>query len=188
MEQWGLAEKANAYFSSLSGGQRQRLFIALALVNHPEVIFLDEMTTGLDLAARHIAWNLIKEIRANGTTVVLVTHFMDEAEELCDRLAIVDKGKIMALDSPRKLIANFSTNIRTVFSYSGNDLSWLEDITQVKKVTRMGTNVEVEGTGAVASLVAAALVNHGIIPDDLQIRQPSLEDVFLNLTGQRIEA
>ena len=113
---------------SLSGGQRQRLFIALALVNHPEVVFLDEMTTGLDPVARHTAWDLIKEIHNNGTTVVLVTHFMGAAEELCDRLAIVDNGKILALDSPSKLISNFSTNFRAAFSHKGNDLSWLRDI------------------------------------------------------------
>src|SRR5271157_3995276 len=110
MKEWDLEEKANASFSSLSGGQKQRLFIALALVNHPEVVFLDEMTTGLDPAARHSAWDLIKEIRANGTTVVLVTHFMDEAEELCDRLAIIDKGKLVALDSPAGLTTKYATN------------------------------------------------------------------------------
>jgi ABC-2 type transport system ATP-binding protein len=187
MTQWDLEGKANASFSSLSGGQRQRLFIALALVNHPEVVFLDEMTTGLDPAARHLAWDLIKEIRASGTTVVLVTHFMDEAEELCDRLAIIDKGKIVALGSPRGLTAKFATSVRVAFSYSGNDLSWLREISQVKKVTHVGTTVEVEGMGTVVPLVAAALVNHGIVPDDLRTRQPSLEDVFLTITGHRIE-
>ena len=96
LEQWGLAEKRKAGFHSLSGGQRQRLFIALALVNNPRVVFLDEMTTGLDPAARRVAWDLIRAIREKGTTVVLVTHFMDEAENLCDRVAIVDRGKIVA--------------------------------------------------------------------------------------------
>lgn len=187
MEQWDLAEKANASFSSLSGGQKQRLFIALALVNHPEVVFLDEMTTGLDPVARHVAWNLIKEIRDSGTTVVLVTHFMDEAEELCDRLAIVDKGKIIALDSPGRLISNFATNIKVAFDYSGNDLHWLGNISQVKKITRSGMTIEVEGVGPVLQMVAAALFNHGIIPIDFRIKQPSLEDVFLSLTGHQIE-
>ena len=187
LKQWDLVGKANASFSSLSGGQRQRLFIALALVNHPEVVFLDEMTTGLDPAARHVAWDLVKEIRAGGTTVVLVTHFMDEAEELCDRLAIVDNGKIVALDSPGGLITKFANNVRVAFSCSANDISWLRDIAQVKKVTRMGMTIEVEGTGAVVPLVAAALVNHGIVPDDLRVKRPSLEDVFLTITGHRIE-
>jgi ABC-2 type transport system ATP-binding protein len=186
LEQWDLAEKANASFSSLSGGQRQRLFIALALINHPEVVFLDEMTTGLDPVARHVAWDLIREIQSNGTTVVMVTHFMDEAEALCDRLAIVDGGKIVALDSPSGLTKKSAVSIKTTFSYSGHDLSWLRDMDEVKNVTRKGTTVEVEGTGAIASLVAAALVNRGIVPDDLRIKQPSLEDVFLTITGRRI--
>lgn len=187
MVQWDLAGKANATFSSLSGGQRQRLFIALALVNHPEVVFLDEMTTGLDPVARHVAWSLIKEIRDSGATVVLVTHFMDEAEELCDRLAIVDKGKIAALDSPGRLVAGFATSVRVSFDYSGEDIQWLGDISQVKKVTRSGTTVEVEGVGPLLQTVAAALFNRGIIPADFRIRQPSLEDVFLSLTGHQIE-
>jgi ABC-2 type transport system ATP-binding protein len=187
MKEWDLQGKANASFSSLSGGQRQRLFIALALVNHPEVVFLDEMTTGLDPAARHVAWDLIKEIRAGGTTVVLVTHFMDEAEELCDRLAIIDKGKLVALDSPFGLTSKYATNVTAAFSYSGNDLPELEEISQVKKVTRKGTTIEVEGIGSFVSLVAAKLVNHGIVPNDLRTRQPSLEQVFLTITGHGIE-
>jgi ABC-2 type transport system ATP-binding protein len=164
------------------------LFIALALVNHPEVVFLDEMTTGLDPAARHVAWDLIKEIRANGATVILVTHFMDEAEELCDRLAIINEGKILALDSPTGLTSKYSTNVSAAFSYNGNELPSLEDIPQVKKVTRKGALIEVEGIGSFVSLVAAKLVNHGIVPNDLRTRQASLEDVFLTLTGHRIEA
>jgi ABC-2 type transport system ATP-binding protein len=187
LQQWDLSEKANASFSSLSGGQRQRLFIALALVNQPEVVFLDEMTTGLDPVARHVAWDLIKEIRAGGTTVVLVTHFMDEAEELCDRLAIVDKGKIVALDSPAGLTRKSASSVRTSFICDGCDISWLKDISEVKTVTRKGTKVEVEGTGTVASHVVAALVNRGIVPVDLRIKHPSLEDVFLTITGHRIE-
>ena len=103
MKDWDLESKANASFSSLSGGQKQRLFIALALVNHPEVVFLDEMTTGLDPVARHIAWDLIKEIRANGTTVILVTHFMDEAEELCDRLADREQRQAAGVGFPTRV-------------------------------------------------------------------------------------
>src|SRR3990172_8079277 len=99
MEQWGLADKRNAAFASLSGGQRQRLFVALALVNDPEVVFLDEMTAGLDPAARRVAWGLIRAVRDRGKTVVLVTHYMDEAEQLCDRVAIIDRGRIAALDT-----------------------------------------------------------------------------------------
>jgi ABC-2 type transport system ATP-binding protein len=186
MEQWGLAEKDKATFSSLSGGQRQRLFVALALVNKPEVVFLDEMTTGLDPAARRTAWDLIRAIREQGTTVVLVTHFMDEAEQLCDRLAIVDRGRIVASDTPNGLITTYADLIRVIFSTDHPDISWLEEIPQVSRVTRHGQRVEVEGKGPVLALVAAALVNHGITPTDLRAEQPTLEDVFLAITGHTV--
>jgi len=183
LEQWGLADKRKAGFHSLSGGQKQRLFIALSLVNNPEIVFLDEMTTGLDPAARRVAWDLIRAVRGRGTTVVLVTHFMDEAENLCDRVAIVDKGKIIASDSPQGLIAAHATSVRVIFSTDKPDLPWLDQVAGVKKVARHGNRVEVEGTGPLLALVAAALVEHGIVPPDLRIEQPSLEDVFLRVTG-----
>ena len=187
MKQWGLAEKRKASFSSLSGGQRQRLFVALALVNDPKVVFLDEMTAGLDPAARHVAWDLIRAIRDRGTTVVLVTHFMDEAENLCDRLGIVNKGRIAAQDTPQGLITTYANQIKVIFSTDHADLSWLERIPQVRRVARHGPRVEVEGTGAVLALVAASLVEHGITPADLRLEQPTLEDVFLKITGYGAE-
>jgi ABC-2 type transport system ATP-binding protein len=183
LEEWGLAEKQKASFSSLSGGQRQRLFIALALVNNPRLVFLDEMTTGLDPAARRVAWDLIRTVREHGTTVVLVTHFMDEAEKLCDRVAIVDHGKIAAIDTPQGLITEHASEVRVVFTTEQLDLTWLDEIPEVRKVARTGPRVEVEGSGPVLALVAAALVQHGITPSDLRVEQPSLEDVFLKLTG-----
>jgi ABC-2 type transport system ATP-binding protein len=183
LEQWGLAEKRKASFSSLSGGQRQRLFIALALVNNPELVFLDEMTTGLDPAARRVAWDLIRAIRDRGTTVVLVTHFMDEAENLCDRVAIVDHGKIVASDTPQGLITRHASEVRVIFTSEKTDLLWLEKISGVIRVARKGPRVEVEGSGPVLALVAAALVEHGIVPADLRVEQPTLEDVFLKVTG-----
>jgi ABC-2 type transport system ATP-binding protein len=183
LEQWGLSEKQKASFSSLSGGQRQRLFIALALVNNPRLVFLDEMTTGLDPAARRVAWDLIRTVREHGTTVVLVTHFMDEAEKLCDRVAIVDHGKIAAIDTPQGLITEHASEVRVVFTTEQLDLTWLDEIPEVRKVARTGPRVEVEGSGPVLALVAAALVQHGITPSDLRVEQPSLEDVFLKLTG-----
>jgi len=186
LKQWGLAEKQKASFSSLSGGQRQRLFVALSLVNNPEVVFLDEMTTGLDPAARHVAWDLIRAIRDSGTTVVLVTHFMDEAEELCDRVAIVDRGKIVASDTPRGLITTHAGEVRVIFTTEQTELSWLSEIPDVRKVVRIGPRVEVEGSGPVLALVAAALVKHGIVPADLRVEQPTLEDVFLKLTGHSV--
>ena len=115
LKQWGLADKRNAAFGNLSGGQKQRLFIALALVNDPEVVFLDELTSGLDPQARRATWELVRTIRAQGKTVVLVTHFMDEAEHLCDRIAIVDRGKIIALDTPAGLVKALDEERRIVF-------------------------------------------------------------------------
>jgi ABC-2 type transport system ATP-binding protein len=187
LSQWGLAEKRNASFSSLSGGQRQRLFIALALVSDPELVFLDEMTTGLDPAARRIAWDLIETIRDRGTTVVLVTHFMDEAERLCDRVAVVDHGKIIALDTPRGLVARYDPLEQVVFSAPGQDVEWLLSVPGARRVTRRGPRVVVEGTGPLVAYVGAALVERGLIPDDLRVIEPSLEDVFLTLTGHLVD-
>jgi ABC-2 type transport system ATP-binding protein len=183
LEQWGLAEKRKASFASLSGGQKQRLFIALALANNPKVVFLDEMTTGLDPAARRVAWDLIRAVRERGTTVVLVTHFMDEAEKLCDRVAIIDHGKIIAADSPQRLITQYAGEVRVIFSTEKADLAWLEKVPGVSRITKKGPRVEVKGSGPLLALVAAALVEHGIVPEDLRVEQPTLEDVFLKLTG-----
>ncbi len=187
LQQWGLGEKRKASFANLSGGQRQRLFIALALVNNPRVIFLDEMTTGLDPAARHVAWDLIREVRQQGTTVVLVTHFMDEAERLCDRLAIIDHGRVVAQDTPHGLIANNVRESRVVFTADHEDLSWLNGVPGVRTVVHSGPRIEVTGTGPLLALVAAALVEHGIAPLDLRVERPSLEDVFLKITGHIME-
>ena len=185
MRQWGLADKGKTSFSHLSGGQRQRLFIALALVNKPEVVFLDEMTTGLDPAGRRVAWGLIEAIRNQGTTVMLVTHFMDEAEQLCDRLAIVDKGKIVALDTPQRLIDTYASQARILFSTEQPDISWLDEIPNVSQVERKGHMVEVDGSGPLMVMVAAALRDHDILPTDIRVERPTLEDVFLKLTDGR---
>jgi ABC-2 type transport system ATP-binding protein len=113
LREWGLEDKRKADFVSLSGGQKQRLFIMLALINRPKLVFLDEMTTGLDPQARRSTWELIRKVRASGTTVVLVSHFMDEVEVLCDRIAIINKGTIAALDTPKALIAALPPQHRT---------------------------------------------------------------------------
>ena len=184
LEQWGLAEKRKASFHSLSGGQKQRLFIALALVNNPRVVFLDEMTTGLDPAARRVAWDLIRAVREKGTTVVLVTHFMDEAENLCDRLVVVDKGKIVAGDTPQGLINRYAGEVRVICTAPDTALPWLKNIPGVTSAQATGQKIEVSGSGPILALTAAALVEHGIIPDDLHMEQANLEDVFLKLTGR----
>ena len=114
MDRWGLNGQARTPFSKLSGGQRQRLLVALALINRPELVFLDEMTTGLDPAARRVAWQLVREIRSEGATVLMVTHFMDEADALCDRIAVIDQGKVVALDTPQGLKAGVGS-LKVVF-------------------------------------------------------------------------
>ena len=186
IEQWGLKEKRNAAFGTLSGGQRQRLLIALALVNNPKIVFLDEMTTGLDPAARHVTWDLIKAIRDRGTTVILVTHFMDEAENLCDRIAIMNNGKIAAMDTPQKLINTYGNIIKVIFSTERTDIDWLKAVPHVHNFSRHGQRVEVEGDGPVLAMVAAELVKHGIVPIDLRKEQANLEDVFLKITGRSV--
>ena len=188
LRQWGLADKRKASFANLSGGQRQRLFIALALVNNPRVIFLDEMTTGLDPAARHVAWDLIREVREQGTTVVLVTHFMDEAEKLCDRLAVIDRGRVIAVNTPHGLIAEHVKEVRVVFASEHSNLSWLIEVPGVESVVHIGSRIEITGTGPLLALVAASLVEHGIVPPDLHVERPTLEDVFLKITGKIPEA
>jgi len=187
MADWGLGEKQNAPFGTLSGGQRQRLLVALALVNGPELVFLDELTTGLDPAARRAAWSLVERIRSRGTTVILVTHFMDEAERLCDRVAVVDRGRILALDSPQGLIDAQPVATRVRFSTDRAGLDWLAAVPGVSTVERRNAQVSVTGSGPLLALVATALVEHGVAPLDLRGERPNLEDVFLRLTGGPIE-
>jgi ABC-2 type transport system ATP-binding protein len=187
IDQWGLAEKRNAHFSELSGGQRQRLFIALALVNDPQVVFLDEMTTGLDPVARHVAWSLIEAVRARGTTVVLVTHAMEEAERLCDHVAVMEAGRIVTIDTPSGLIAKHTREVTVRFDTGGYDVSWLSAIPTVVAVSEHGGQAAVTGCGAVLVDVAAALAGHGLRPADLRVNQPSLEDVFLEITGHALD-
>ncbi|MGD2103244.1 MAG: ABC transporter ATP-binding protein [Acidimicrobiia bacterium] len=180
---WGLSEKSDARFGNLSGGQQQRLFVALALVNDPQLIFLDEMTTGLDPASRRVAWELIRRIRERGTTVVLVTHFMDEAETLCDRLVIIDGGHVIAEGSPQRLIDQHGDGVSVRFTASGGDFGWLMSVPNVRDVRSDNDRHEVIGDGPVLAHVAAALVERGMAPTDLRVERPSLEDVFLSLTG-----
>ena len=189
LEQWGLADKRNTGFKGLSGGQKQRLFIALALINDPEVVFLDELTTGLDPQARRATWDMVRAIRDHGKTVVLVTHFMDEAEALADRIAIINGGKVVALDTPKALIDSLKTGSAVTFSnVNGFDPSLLESVEGVSTVVQQNGHVVVSGTGPLLAHVATALAKHNITPSDLSVSQPDLEDVFLALTGKTIRA
>ena len=187
LEDWGLTEKRKTNFKNLSGGQKQRLFIALALLNDPELVFLDELTTGLDPQARRATWDAVRAIRDQGKTVVLVTHFMDEAEELADRIAIIDQGQVVALDSPQALIQNLQAGMRVRFTnYNGYDPQQLRRVDGVTHVEQRGKQVIVQGNGALLAHVATALAAHNVTPSDLRVEQANLEDVFLALTGRNI--
>ena len=186
IDQWGLRGKERTSFADLSGGQQQRLFIALALINQPDVVFLDELTQGLDPAARRVAWGLIRAARDQGTTVIVVTHFMEEAEALCDRLAIIDGGRVIALDTPQGLIAQHGGAITVTFSSAEPELAWIERLPVVERVVRHGSRVEVAGGSTVVPLVAAELVQRGIVPDDFRVIQPTLEDTFLAFTQREV--
>ncbi len=186
LARWRLEEQRDQAFDSLSGGQRQRLFIALAFVNSPELVFLDELTQGLDPQARRATWDLIREIRHDGTTVVLVTHFMDEAEHLCDRVAVVDDGRVIAVDTPQGLIDGLGLASVVRFTTPEPDLGWVNGLDVVESLTRQGDAVEIRGTGPLLALVASELVAHGIVPLDLRVDRPTVEDAFLALTGRKI--
>ncbi len=187
LEQWGLKEKCYARFKQLSGGQKQRLFIALALVNRPELVFLDEITTGLDPQARRATWDLVRGIRDRGTTVVLVTHFMDEAEKLCDRLAIVDGGRVVALDSPAALVRGLGaqSNVR-LGGLDGFHPGSLREVPGVTRVEREGEDVVVYGGGALLARVVVELDRRGVVPSGVSVGRPTLEDVFIEKTGRTV--
>ena len=188
LEQLGLADKRNAPFAKLSGGQKQRLFIALSLVNDPELVFLDELTTGLDPHARRSMWDLLLDIRKHGKTIVLSTHFMEEAERLCDRVAIIDRGRIVALDSPRNLIRGLGGASRLSFAVEGNyDFAPLNALATVTRVEAKGEQLTVYGSGSeMAADVMNSLATNGVRFRDLKTEQSTLEDVFLALTGREM--
>jgi ABC-2 type transport system ATP-binding protein len=184
MDAWGLSPKRDAKFGNLSGGQQQRLFVALAVVNAPRLVFFDEMTTGLDPMSRRATWDLVRQVRDQGATVVLVTHFMDEAEELCDRVAVINEKRVVAIDTPGGLVDQFGGGATVTFSTDAGDLGFLDHLAEVDGVRRQGRRITVTGHGALLASVAAALVNHGLKPIDLASHRPSLEDVFLMITGE----
>ena len=186
LEQLGLSEARNTAFAKLSGGQKQRLFVALALVNDPDLVFLDELTTGLDPQARRGVWDLIGSIRNRGKTVFLTTHFMEEAERLCDRVAIIDHGRIVALDSPEGLIRNIGAESRVVFiAAAGFDPGTLQGLGSVSRVEVIGDRVIVSGReDRLIVDVVNALNGRGWRFRDFRTEQPTLEDVFLALTGR----
>jgi len=188
LQQLDLVDKRSTAYAKLSGGQKQRLFIALALINDPELVFLDEITTGLDPQARHNMWDLVRSIRDEGKTILFTTHFMEEAERLCDRVAVIDKGNIVALDSPENLVRSLGAENRLVFTVEGSlDIQRLQSLSTVTRVATLGTRVTVYGLGSsMVGDVVGVLSAEKIQYRDLRTEQPSLEDVFLKLTVHEI--
>jgi ABC-2 type transport system ATP-binding protein len=181
----GLSAKRGDYYRSLSGGQRQRLSVALALIGRPRIALLDEMTTGLDPQARRDTWELIEGIRDRGVTIVLVTHFMEEAERLCDRVALIDSGRVVALDTPASLAARARGGKSVRFLPSAPfDETLLTDRPEVSRLEHEGQHVVVTGTGELVNVVILTLAAAGLTARDVQLDSSSLEDAFVKLTGK----
>jgi ABC-2 type transport system ATP-binding protein len=188
LEQLGLIEKRNTWFMNLSGGQKQRLFIALALINDPEVVFLDELTTGLDPQARRAIWDLVRGIRERGKTVFLTTHLMEEAERLCDRVAIIERGRIIDMDTPERLIARHCPE-RTVVLITDDPTAeaHFKTIPRVEDVIRKDKRFTIRGrSDDLVTEVIHCLSENQIRVTDFRTILPNLEDVFIKLTGHSI--
>ena len=182
----GLEEKRNDSFEQLSGGQKQRLSIALALVGRPDILILDELTTGLDPEARRSIWQYIEQVRERGVTILLVSHFMEEAERLCDRLAVLQNGRIVALDTPAGIVAKVGGEQRVRFRPSVPLAeSLLAELPEVQRVTRHGETITVAGTGNLLQAVASTLARSQIIAHELRVEQATLDDAFITLTGAK---
>lgn len=187
LEQLGLADKRNARFMTLSGGQKQRLFIVLALINDPEVVFLDELTTGLDPQSRRAIWELVRGIRARGKTVFLTTHLMEEAERLCDRVAIIEHGRIIDMDSPEALIRRHCPEKSVVLVT--DDPAAPDQLREIpnSSVSVKGATISVSGTGdELVAEVIHCISENRIRVTDFRTVLPNLEDVFIRVTGHSI--
>jgi ABC-2 type transport system ATP-binding protein len=186
LDQLGLADKRNAWFMNLSGGQKQRLFIALALINDPEVVFLDELTTGLDPQARRAIWELVRGIRERGKTVFLTTHLMEEAERLCDRVAIIERGRIIDIDTPQRLVDRHCPERTVVLATSDPAAEGrFRSIPRIESVVRSDLQFTIRGRGDdLVTEVIHCLSESRIRVTDFRMIVPNLEDVFLKLTGR----
>jgi len=182
-----LADHLKRYYRSLSGGLKQRVSIALALVGRPQLAVLDEMTTGLDPQARRDTWELIDTVRDRGVTILLVTHYMDEAERLCNRVALFDQGKVVAIDTPEGLAgrAGVAKRVRFVPSRPFDD-ALLTRLPEVSCLERDGNHVDVTGSGDLANAVILTLAANGVTANDLHLDTANLEDAFVALTGRHI--
>jgi ABC-2 type transport system ATP-binding protein len=182
LERLGLADKAQARYKKLSGGQKQRLAIALALVGRPDVVVLDELTTGLDPHARRETWELVEQVRDAGVTVLLVTHFMEEAERLCDRLALIDRGRVVAVDTPAGLAERTGGQRMRFRPSSPIEDAELLALPEVDSLTRHGQQLELAGGANLVQAVTSLLARRQIIAVGLRIEQSSLDDAFISLT------
>ncbi|HKF30946.1 MAG TPA: ABC transporter ATP-binding protein [Jatrophihabitantaceae bacterium] len=183
LDRFGLIERRDSAFASLSGGERQRLFLVLALLNRPQLVFLDELTQGLDPTARRNVWAAVGQLRDEGATVVLVTHELDEAEALCDRVIAMRAGQVLDAGPPADLVnrhAKWAT-VRFSWSVADSTLAELGDLVGVQSVRRVGERVEVRGDRRVIAYVGADLVRRGAVPDDLTVEVPDLESALLRL-------
>jgi ABC-2 type transport system ATP-binding protein len=180
LDELGLTDRSAARFEQLSGGQKQRLSVALALVGNPQIAILDELTTGLDPHARRDTWEVVERIRARGVTIVLVTHLMEEAERLCDRIALIDAGRVVATGTPAELVGRATAEQVLRFRPSAPVPAGLLD--GFGTATARDGELEVRGTGNVVQDVLVALDRHGIRPEQLRVEQSSLEDAFVALT------
>jgi ABC-2 type transport system ATP-binding protein len=186
VEALGLGAKRNAYYRSLSGGQRQRLSVVLALIGQPRVAVLDEMTTGLDPQARRETWALIEKVRDREVTIILVTHFMEEAQRLCDRVAFIDRGRVAAVDTPAGLAAQAkgSKQVRFVPSAPFDDRI-LTTVPEVTSVEHNGSHVLVTGSGQLVNAVILTLAGAGVTALDVELEGSTLEDAFMKLTARQ---
>ncbi len=184
-DEWQLTDLWRRPFSALSGGERQRLFVALALVGRPELVFLDELTHNLDPVGRRRTWDVVRKVRDSGTTVVLVTHDVEEAERLCDRIVVLDGGRVVADGTPAAIVESLGGTTLVQFTDPKIDLRPIGRLPGVTGVERRGSVVHVEGTGAVLAHVGAHLVAKGRAAADLRAHRPTLEDKFVTLTERK---
>jgi ABC-2 type transport system ATP-binding protein len=184
LEQFGLAKRRRAVFSSLSGGERQRLFLVLALLNRPRLVILDELTQGLDPAARRNVWAAVRQLNDEGTTVLLVTHEMDEAEALCGRVVVMRDGRVIDAGAPSDLVERHASTVMIRFSMADPPAQLLDQVRRldgVREVSRTGSLITVRGHRRIIAYVGAALVRWEPVPADLSVYVPSLEDALLGL-------
>jgi ABC-2 type transport system ATP-binding protein len=191
LAQFGLADRRRSVFSSLSGGERQRLFLVLALLNSPRLVILDELTQGLDPAARRTVWAAVRKLHESGTTVLLVTHEMDEAEALCDRVVVMRGGRVVDTGTPSELVDRYARTAVVRFSMPELSAVVLDELRQldcVRHLERAGPQVTVTGDRQIIVHVGATLVRHGTVPDDFGVAIPDLEEAVLTMLAEAADA